>query len=46
MSIKEASMLVAKRKSIGYPEHGSVSGLDAGLAHAKSWVNGSMGRVA
>ncbi len=37
--------LVAKLKSMGYPEHGSVSGLDAGLANAKSFVSCAIGRV-
>ncbi len=38
--------LVAKLKSMGYPEHGSVSGLDAGLANAKSFVSCAIGKVA
>lgn len=40
-------MLVAKLKSIDYAEHlsVSVSGLGAGLDHAKSWVKGAMARV-
>jgi copper chaperone len=42
-SLREA--LVAKLKSMGYPEHGSVSGLDAGLANAKSFVSCAIGRV-
>ncbi len=37
--------LVAKLKSMGYPEHGSVSGLDAGLANAKSFVSCAIGKV-
>ena len=37
--------LIAKLKSMGYPEHGSVSGLDAGLANAKSFVSCAIGRV-
>jgi copper chaperone len=37
--------LVAKLKSMGYPEQGSVSGLDAGLANAKSFVSCAIGRV-
>jgi copper chaperone len=36
---------VAKLKSMGYPEHGSISGLDAGLANAKSFVSCAIGRV-
>ena len=42
-SLREA--LVSKLKSMGYPEHGSVSGLDAGLANAKSFVSCAVGRV-
>lgn len=37
--------LVAKLKAMGYPEQGSVSGLDAGLANAKSFVSCAIGRV-
>ena len=37
--------LVLKLKSMGYPEHGSVSGLDAGLANGKSFVRCAIGRV-
>jgi len=37
--------IAAKLKSMGYPEHGSVSGLDAGLANAKSFVSCAIGRV-
>jgi copper chaperone len=32
-------------KSMGYPEYGSVTGLDAGLANAKSFVSCAIGRV-
>ena len=42
-SLREA--LVSKLKSMGYPERGSVSGLDAGLANAKSFVSCAIGRV-
>jgi copper chaperone len=42
-SLREA--LVAKLNSMGYPEHGSVSGLDAGLANAKSFVSCVIGRI-
>ena len=38
-------LLIAKLKSMGYPELGSVSGLDAGLANAKSFVSCAIGRV-
>jgi copper chaperone len=42
-SLREA--LVSKLKSMGYPEHGSVSGLEAGLTNAKSFVSCAIGRV-
>ncbi len=42
-SLRDA--LVSKLKTMGYPEHGSVSGLDAGIATAKSFVNCAIGRV-
>jgi len=42
-SLREA--VVSKLKSMGYPEHGSVSGLDAGLANAKSFVSCAIGRI-
>ena len=38
-------VLVAKLKSMGYPEHGSVSGLDAELVNVKSFVSCAIGRV-
>lgn len=37
--------IAAKLKSMGYPEYGSVGGLDAGLANAKSFVSCAIGRV-
>lgn len=37
--------IAAKLKSMGYPERGSVTGLDAGLANAKSFVSCAIGRV-
>jgi copper chaperone len=37
--------LIAKLKSMGYPEQGSLSGFDAGLANAKSFVSCAIGRV-
>ena len=43
-SLREA--LVSKLKSMGYPEHGSVSGLEAGLTNAKSFVSCAVGRMA
>ena len=42
-SLREA--IATKLKSMGYPEHGSVTGLDAGLANAKSFVSCAIGRV-
>lgn len=42
-SLREA--ITAKLKSMGYPEHGSVTGLDAGLANAESFVSCAIGRV-
>ena len=42
-SLRDA--IAAKLKSMGYPEFGSVSGLDAGLANAKSFVSCAIGRV-
>jgi len=42
-SLREA--LVSKLKSMGYPEHGSVSGFEAGLTNAKSFVSCAIGRV-
>ena len=42
-SLREA--IAVKLKSMGYPEHGSVTGLDAGLANAKSFVSCAIGRV-
>jgi copper chaperone len=41
-SLREA--LVSKLKSMGYPEHGSVSGLEAGLTNAQSFVSCAIGR--
>jgi copper chaperone len=35
-----------KLRSMGYPEKGSISGLSAGLANAKSFVSCAIGRVA
>ncbi len=36
-SLREA--LIAKLKSMGYPEHGSVSGIEAGLCNSNSFVS-------
>ena len=44
----EASLrdqVAAKLLSMGYPEKGSLKGLDAGLANAKSFVSCAIGRV-
>ena len=37
--------LIAKLKSMGYPEHGSVAGLEASLTNAKSFVSCAIGRM-
>jgi copper chaperone len=42
-SIREA--VAKKLRSMGYPEKDSLSGLDAGLANAKSFVSCAIGRV-
>jgi copper chaperone len=42
-SLREA--VVSKLKSMGYPEHGSVSGLEAGLTNTKSFVSCAIGRI-
>ncbi len=34
-----------KLRSMGYPEKGTLKGLDAGLANAKSFVSCAIGRV-
>ncbi len=39
------SAVVAKLRSMGYPEKDSLSGLDSGLANAKSFVSCAIGRV-
>ncbi|MEN9538997.1 MAG: hypothetical protein RLZZ126_1232 [Pseudomonadota bacterium] len=36
--------VLTKLKSMGYPESGTVRGLDAGLANAKSYVSCAIGR--
>ncbi len=41
--IREA--VAIKLKSMGYPEKGSLKGLDAGLANAKSYVSCAIGRM-
>ena len=42
-SIKQ--LVIDKLKSMGYPEKGSVSGLEAGITNAKSFVSCAMGRI-
>lgn len=42
-SLRDA--IVEKLKKMGYPEQGSVSGLEAGLANAKSFVSCAIGRM-
>jgi copper chaperone len=37
--------VVQKLRSMGYPEKGSLAGLEAGLANAKSFVNCAVGRM-
>lgn len=37
--------VVDKLRSMGYPEKGSLTGLDAGLANVKSFVSCAIGRV-
>lgn len=40
------SAVADKLRAMGYPEKGSVSGLNAGLANAKSFVSCAIGRMA
>ena len=42
-SIKQ--LVIDKLKSMGYPENGSVSGLEAGITNAKSFVSCAIGRI-
>ncbi|MEN9721378.1 MAG: hypothetical protein RIT13_2083 [Pseudomonadota bacterium] len=42
-SIKQ--LVIDKLKSMGYPEKGSVSGLEAGITSAKSFVSCAIGRI-
>ena len=37
--------VVAKLRAMGYPEKGSLAGLEAGLANAKSFVSCAVGRM-
>lgn len=38
-------LVTAKLRSMGYPEKGALSGLDAGLANTKSFVSCAIGRM-
>lgn len=42
-SVRDA--VVAKLRAMGYPEKGSLAGLEAGLANAKSFVSCAVGRM-
>jgi len=42
-SVKQS--VVDKLRALGYPEKGSVSGLEAGLTNAKSYVSCAIGRI-
>ncbi len=42
-NLREA--VVSKLKDMGYPEHGSISGLDKGIATAKSFVSCAIGKM-
>jgi copper chaperone len=37
--------ITAQLRKMGYPERGTISGLSAGLANAKSYVSCAIGRV-
>jgi len=37
--------VVSKLKDMGYPEHGSVTGLDRGIATAKSFISCAIGKM-
>ena len=41
----ERSTIADKLRSIGYPEQGSLSGIQSGLAQAKSMVSCAIGKV-
>ena len=43
--LSKLSLVKEKLASLGYPQQGSVSGLTAGLATAKSFVSCAIGRV-
>ena len=37
--------VIDKLKSMGYPEKGSVAGIEAGITNAKSFVSCAIGRM-
>lgn len=39
------TMVVEKLRAMGYPEKGTISGIQAGLANAKSYVSCAIGSV-
>lgn len=41
----QRSVITEKLRSMGYPEQGSVAGLQSGLAQAKSMVSCAIGKV-
>jgi copper chaperone len=42
-SVRDA--VVEKLRTLGYPEKGSLAGMEAGLANAKSFVSCAVGRM-
>jgi len=41
----QRALLASKLRSMGYPEQGSVQGLEAGVANVKSFVSCAIGRM-
>jgi copper chaperone len=41
----QRTLLASKLRSMGYPEQGSVQGLEAGVANVKSFVSCAIGRM-
>jgi copper chaperone len=41
----DRDVVVQKLRSMGYPEKGTIAGVDAGLANAKSFVSCAVGRM-
>jgi copper chaperone len=41
----DRDVVVQKLRSMGYPEKGTIAGIDAGLANAKSFVSCAVGRM-